>query len=48
VALWQVQPNVAQANRGDAMRREHALKAMTRARKQMLISNFSGDEEAIL
>jgi putative endonuclease len=37
-----------QANRGDAMRREHALKAMTRARKQMLISNFSGDEEAIL
>jgi putative endonuclease len=34
----------SQPNRGDAMRRENALKAMSRARKQVLIDAFLTDE----
>jgi len=41
VRLVYVEP---QANRGDAMRREARLKAMTRARKQALIAAFTSDE----
>lgn len=36
----------AQPNRGDAMRREHALKRLTRARKLTLIANSADNEEA--
>jgi len=35
-----------QANRGDAMRREHALKVMSRARKLVLIANSANNKEA--
>ena len=35
-----------QPNRGDAMRREHALKAMSRDRKQALIATSAADDEA--
>ena len=37
----------AQANRGDAMRREHALKVMSRARKLALIAKGASNQEAI-
>ena len=36
----------AQPNRGDAMRRENALKRLTRARKLTLIANSADNEEA--
>jgi putative endonuclease len=43
VRLVYVEP---QASRGDAMRREAALKAMSRARKQTLIAACRTDEAA--
>ena len=41
VRLVYIEPH---PNRGDAMRREYALKAMSRARKQALINAFLSSE----